>query len=110
MALVPSSVSADDQEVRKSGSCSGRADWEMRLKWDDGRLEVRAEVDHSRSGKTWSWKIKHNGSVSASGRTVTRAGGFKVRRTLVDLAGTDRCVFRAVRQKTGEVCKGTIDW
>ena len=83
----------------------------MRVRWDDDqRIEVRGEVDHTTSGQAWSWKIKHNGSVSAQGRAVARGGDFEVRRSLVDLAGTDHCVFRAVRLKTGEVCRGAIDW
>ena len=112
VAGLPSSVSAsDDDEVRKGGSCSGGADWEMRARWDDdNRIEVRGEVDHTRSGQAWSWKIKHNGSVSAQGRAVARGGDFEVRRSLVDLAGTDHCVFRAVKVRTGEVCRGAIDW
>jgi hypothetical protein len=112
VAGLPSGVSAsDDDEVRKGGSCSGAADWEMRARWDDDhRIEVRGEVDHTRSGQTWTWKIKHNGSVSAQGRAVARSGEFEVRRSLVDLAGTDHCVFRAVRITTGEVCRGAIDW
>ena len=61
----------------------------MRAKWDDdNRIEVRGEVDHTTSGQAWSWKIKHNGSVSAQGRAVARGGDFEVRRSLVDLAGT----------------------
>ena len=112
VAGLPSSVSAsDDDEVRKGGSCSGSANWEMRARWDDDhRIEVRGQVDHARSGQSWSWKIKHNGSVSAQGRAVARSGQFEVRRSLVDLAGTDHCVFRAVRVTTGEVCRGAIDW
>jgi len=112
VAGLPSSVSAsDDDEVRKGGSCSGGADWEMRARWDDdNRIEVRGEVDHTTSGRAWSWKIKHNGSVSAQGRAVARGGDFEVRRSLVDLAGTDHCVFRAVKVRTGEVCRGAIDW
>ena len=104
-------MSAFDDEVRTQGSCSGTADWELRARLDeDRRIEIRAEIDHTRSGRTWSWKIKHNGSVSASGRAVARDGRFEVRRSLVDLDGVDHCVFRAVRVKTGEVCRGTIDW
>ena len=111
IAMVPTSVSASDDEVRRGGSCSGSSDWEMRAKWDDDqRIEVRGRVEHARSGQTWAWKIKHNGSVSAQGRAVTRSGGFEVRRALVDLAGVDHCVFRAERIKTGEVCRGRIDW
>lgn len=112
VAGLPSAVSASgDDEVRKNGSCTGTARWEMRARWDDdGRIEVRGAVDHSTSGQAWTWKIKHNGSISAQGRAVARSGQFEVRRSLVDLAGTDHCVFRAVRIKTGEVCRGAIDW
>jgi len=111
VAMLPSSVSASDDEVRRSGPCSGKADWEMRAKWDESeRIELRGRVEHTRSGQIWTWKIKHNGSVSAQGRAVTRSGGFEVRRALVDLAGVDHCVFRAERVKTGEVCRGRIEW
>jgi len=107
---VPSAVSADD-EARREGSCSGSAEWELRAKGDDGqRIELRGRVDHTGEGQVWTWKIKHNGSVSASGRRVTGSSGFEVRRSLVDLTGVDRCVFRAVRPRTGEVCRAVIDW
>jgi hypothetical protein len=111
IATIPSSVGASDDEVRREGSCSGKSDWEMRAKYDDDeRIELRGRVENTRSGQTWAWKIKHNGSVSAQGRAVTGSGGFEVRRALVDLAGVDHCVFRAERIKTGEVCRGRIDW
>jgi hypothetical protein len=111
--MLPSGAGASGgDEVRVSGSCrGGSSTWEMRARTgSDDRIEVRGEVDHTPSGKAWRWKIKHNGSVSWTGRTVTRAGQFEVSRSLVDLAGTDRCVFRAVQPRTGEVCRGAIDW
>jgi hypothetical protein len=111
IAMVPSSVGASDDDVRRSGSCERKADWEMRAKWDDDeRIELRGRVENVRAGQTWTWKIKHNGSVSAKGRKVTGSGGFEVRRALVDLPGVDRCVFRAERVRTGEVCRGVINW
>jgi hypothetical protein len=111
MAMVPSGVSASDDDVRREGSCSGKARWEVRASWDDDeRIEVRGRVEDTGRGQTWAWKIKHNGSVSASGRAVTGSSGFEVRRALVDLPGVDHCVFRAERLRTGEVCRGVIDW
>ena len=111
VAMVPSAAHASDDEVRRGGSCSGTADWRMRAKLDDDlRIELRGRVFNTRSGQTWTWKIKHNGSISAQGRAVTRSGYFEVRRALVDLPGVDHCVFRAERAKTGEVCLGRIDW
>ena len=111
VAMVPSGVSASDDEVRREGSCTGGAGWEVRASWDeDQRIELRGRVEDTGRGQTWSWKIKHNGSVSASGRAVTGSSGFEVRRALVDLRGVDHCVFRAERLRTGEVCRGVVDW
>jgi hypothetical protein len=114
---LASSVSADggddDDEVRLSGSCKAGSGWEMRAKTDsDGRIELRGRVESSGAGQRWNWKVKHNGSVSASGSAVTagESASFEVRRDLVDLAGVDLCTFRAVRPRTGEVCRGTIRW
>jgi len=111
LAATPSGVRASDNEVRRSGPCSGTAHWEVRAKWDDDqRIELRGRVEDTRSDKTWTWKIKHNGSVSASGRAVTRRGHFEVRRALVDLPGVDHCVLRAEQQGSGEVCRGRVAW
>jgi hypothetical protein len=112
---LPTNVnaSADGDEVRQSGSCSGTADWEVRAKADDDlRIEFRGKVDSDRAGQVWRWKIKHNGWVSASGNVTTSgsSGSFEIRRSFVDLHGSDRFVFRAVRQRTGEVCRAVIDW
>ena len=54
--------------------------------------------------------IKHDGNVSASGRSTTRApsGSFSVNRRIVDTAGTDTITFRAENTRSGEVCRGTV--
>jgi len=94
--------------VIKTGSCSDGARWKLKVKSDDGRLEVEGEVDSNQSGQSWSWKIKDNGSVAAKGSATTggRSGSFSVERRIPDQAGTDTVVFRA--KHAGEVCKGTI--
>ena len=98
--------------MRQSGSCTGAADWEVRAKADDDlRIEFRAKVDTTSGGQSWKWKIKHNGWVSASGSVRTSgSSSFEIRRSFVDLHGSDRFVFRAARQRTGEVCRAVIDW
>ena len=100
----------NDDRVVRTGSCTGRADWKLKVKTDDGRLEVEGEVDSNRSGQTWRWQIRHDGSLSAHGvrQTAGRSGSFSVERKIVNLRGTDRVVFRAVRTNTGEVCRGVI--
>jgi hypothetical protein len=77
---------------------------------DDGRLEVEGEVDSLVGGQRWRWTIRHNGSVSdrGTGTTTARSGSFEVERKVVDLAGTDALVFRAVRD--GQVCRGVVNY
>ena len=103
-------ASAGGEEKIRRGSCSGSADWKMKVKPDDGRLEVEAEVDSNVSGQTWRWRISHNGSVSARGRTSTRgpSGSFSVERRMANLAGTD--TFRLRARHGGQVCRGKIRW
>ena len=97
-----------DDRVIETGSCSDGAAWKLKVKTDDGRLEVEGEVDSNQSGQTWKWKIKDNGTVAARGSAVTggRSGSFSVERKIADRAGTDTVTFRA--SYAGEVCSGTI--
>jgi hypothetical protein len=95
-------------DVRTSGGCSGSAHWKLKAKADNGRIEVEGEIDSNRTGQVWTWRFKHNGSVSAKGTAKTGApsGSFEVKRRMANLAGTDHFVFRAVH--AGQVCRGTI--
>ena len=97
-----------DGRVVKTGSCSDGAHWTLKVKNDDGRLDVEGEVDSNISGQTWRWKIKDNGDVTASGsaRTGGRSGSFSVERRITNRAGTDKVTFRS--SHSGEVCTGTI--
>jgi hypothetical protein len=96
--------------VRSHGGCQGAAVWRLKVKPDDGRLELEAEVDSNHRGQVWRWRIMHNGSRSAKGSSTTSgsSGSFTVHRRMADLAGTDHFTFRAVRRANGQVCRGTI--
>ncbi len=102
--------SGDDDRVIVTGACSAGADWKLKVKTDDGRLEVEGEVDANTSGQQWRWAIRHNGSVSDRGTSTTtgRSGSFSIERKIVDLAGTDRVLFRAVH--AGQTCRGVINY
>mgnify|MGYP003552627133 CR=1 FL=1 len=108
LAAAPAHAGGD--EVINTGNCSGTADWKVKAKFRDGGIEFEGEVDSNRNGQVWSWRIKHNGSVSAHGQSTTRgpSGSFSVERRMVDLSGTDQFVFRAVHNATGQVCRGTL--
>jgi hypothetical protein len=111
LAAPAASASGDDDDrVTRTGTCSGSADWKLKVKTDDGRLEVEGEIDSNVSGQRWRWTLRHNGSVSdrGVGTTTGRSGSFEVERKVVDLAGTDTLVFRAVRD--GQVCRGVVNY
>ena len=97
--------------VIRHGSCTGATDWKIKAKPDDGRIEVEAEIDSNRNGQSWTWALKHDGSVSARGTSRTRgpSGSFSVERRTVDAAGTDHLTFRAIRPSSGEVCVARIN-
>jgi hypothetical protein len=100
----------DDDRVIRTGGCTGGADWKLKVKTDDGRLEVEGEIDSNVAGQRWRWTLRHNGSVSDRGAATTtpRSGSFEVERKVVNLRGTDTLVFRAVRD--GQVCRGVVNY
>ena len=101
-----------DDRVVKTGGCSDSAHWKLKVKTDDNRLEVEGEVDSNRSGQTWKWRIKDNGSLVTKGSATTggASGSFSIERKIANQAGTDHVVFRAKYPATGEVCVGTVDF
>ena len=109
VSVAPADARGDDRIIR-TGNCSGGADWKRKVKTDDGRLEVEGEVDSNVNGQRWAWVIKHNGSVTArgTGTTVAPSGSFDVERRIVNLAGTDRVVFKATHRR--QVCRGVVNF
>ena len=108
LTAVP--ATAGDDEVIRRGNCSGTADWKLKVKTDDGRLEVEGEVDSNRVGQRWRWRIVHDGNVSARGRAITRrpSGSFDVERRVVNAPGVDRIRWRAVHRASGQTCRGGL--
>lgn len=100
----------DDDEVIRTGACTSGADWKIKVKPDDGRLEVEAEIDSNQAGQSWRWVLRHGSGVSARGtsQTTARSGSFEVERKTVDMAGTDSFRFRAVHD--GEVCVARVSY
>jgi hypothetical protein len=97
-------------DVITRGSCSGRTDWKLKVKPDDGGLELEFEVDSNVNGQSWNVRIKQNGDRIFSGTRVTQgpSGSFELTRRPNDTAGTDRFVARATNPSTGETCVGQI--
>ena len=109
-AAAPATVahaSGGDATIR-TGSCSGAANWKIKAKPDDGRMEVEGEIDSNRSGQTWQWNLRRNGHLVTSGsaRTAGRSGSFSVERRAGDSSGRDTFVFRASHH--GQTCVARV--
>lgn len=98
-----------DRATRVTGSCSAGTTSKLKVKPDDGRLEVEFEVDQNRNGVTWKVRIRRNGNLAVKVNATTRApsGSFSVERRIADGAGSDR-VFAKGISPSGEVCTATI--
>jgi hypothetical protein len=112
LAIAPaaSAGGGGNGEVITQGSCSGQTDWKLKVKPDDGQLELEFEVDQNVNGQRWNVRIKQNGSRIFTGTRVTHApsGSFELIRRPNDPAGTDRFVARATNPSTGETCVGRV--
>ena len=107
-AVAAHPVAARDGDVIRTGSCSGAADWKLKLSPENGRIEVEFEVDQNRIGQTWRVKIKRDGNVLARGTRVTQApsGSFEFRTVVSNRPGADTIVGKARNVASGEVCRG----
>ena len=103
---LPATAAAGD--IIRQGSCSGSTDWKLKVKPDNGRIEVEYEVDSNVVGQTWRVRIAKNGTSVFAGSRVTQApsGSFEVRLWTADGAGVDRFRAAAKNPATGETCVG----
>lgn len=108
-AIAPAPVAARDTDIIRRGSCSGASTWKLKLSAENGRIEVEAEVDQNRNGRTWMWTLKKNGTTFATGSATTQAlsGSWSVARRTANGAGDETISLRATHPATGEVCTGS---
>jgi hypothetical protein len=109
-AGVASASHGGGSDVERRGGCSGQATWKLKVKPNDGRLQVEAEIDANRRGQVWTWRILHDGYLSYRGTKTTRgpSGSFSVERRLVDMAGSDTIGLRARSHASGQTCRGHL--
>jgi hypothetical protein len=110
VGLAAGPANAGDDEVRREGACSGAADWEMRVRRDDGRFRVRWRVDSRIAGQTWRMRVFHDGERIAAATRTTNADG----EATIDLRGVPNHpgddVFRgrARNPNSEETCAGSV--
>ena len=99
-----------DDRVIRTGSCSGTADWKLKAKSDDGRIEVEWEVDSNRSGQTWRVRVRDNDVLVVKTRATTggASGSFSIERQIGNRAGGDSIVARSRDLSSGQLCVGRL--
>jgi len=114
LAAAPSAAlakhGADDAPGKRiAGSCTDGSTAKLKVKPDDGRLELEWEVDQNRSGVTWSVRVRRDGElvVRRSATTHAPSGSFSVEKRIADPAGSDRIAARAT-SPSGEVCTASL--
>jgi hypothetical protein len=99
----------DDDEIRNAGLCSDSSSSKIKVKTDDGRLEVEFEVDQNVNGEKWKVKFKNGNDVVFKGTATTRApsGSFSIERKIADGPGSDRIKAVARNKSSDERCSAT---
>ncbi len=99
-----------DDRVVRTGSCSGTADWKLKAKSDNGRIEVEWEVDSNHAGQTWRVRVRDDGVLVVKTRATTggASGSFSVQRTIANRTGADSIVARSRDLSSGQLCVGRL--
>jgi hypothetical protein len=107
---APLAQASGGDAIIRTGSCSGSADWKLKAKHDNGRIESEWEVDSNRSGQTWRVRIRDNGVlvVATTATTGGASGSFSIQRRIANRAGTDSLVARAYNLSSGQTCVGRL--
>ncbi len=111
VALPAVAPAKNNPGVLRTGSCSGLgADWKLKAKHDDGRVETEFEVDQNVVGRRWNVVIRRNGVVVFRGARITRppSGSFSINRRIRNALGRDRIVATARSAGGGAVCRGVV--
>jgi hypothetical protein len=84
-------------EARVAGRCGQGTAASLRVRADDGRLEVRFRLRQRRGRGVWRIAIVHEHRVSsrATRRTMRGDDSFELRRALPDFPGSDTVVVHA---------------
>jgi hypothetical protein len=84
-------------DVRVAGSCGRGATSSLRLRSDDGRLEMRFRVEQRRGRGLWRITVVHEQRISSrtTKRTTRSDRTFELRRRMADLPGSDTVAVHA---------------
>jgi hypothetical protein len=108
--VLPVGAAASGNDVRSKGTCSGNSTSKIKVKPDNGRLQVEFEVDQNRNGQDWRVKLKDNSDVVVRDTATTKppSGSFSFERRIDDRSGKDSIVGVARNKASGERCTAKV--
>jgi hypothetical protein len=102
---------ADEDRVRRHGSCSGGpSEWRLIVRQETATtLRVRWEIERGEPNQVWQLFLSDNGTRFYAGtKTSDNDGSVRVRRFTRDRDGSDRIKGSGVNLETGETCYGSV--
>ena len=105
-ALSATGAAAKGPEVIRRGSCTGAADWKLKLGAEDrNRLETELEIEDGPRNANWRIVVRVNGTqVVSVVRQANAVGDVRLDRVLQGRAGSDTVSFSA--STAGQTCTG----
>ena len=111
LAGMPAHAGDDRERIKRTG-CIQASSSKLKVKTDDGRLEVEFEVDQNRSGDKWKVRLRNDGKAFFRGKRTTRgaSGSFSVERKTSNGPGKDLISGKTRNLRTSEVCRTKINF
>jgi flagellar hook assembly protein FlgD len=108
---LPAGSPASDNDKRRVGHCTGTSTSKIKVKPDDGRLEVEFEVDQNKNHRKWRVKIKDNSNVVVRDTVRTKApsGSFSFERRIANRPGTHTIKGVARNKRSDERCTTKVN-
>jgi hypothetical protein len=108
---LPVAAGADDgdddrREVRRAASCTRSSEAELRLRAEDGEIELRFEIEGPATRSPWTVVLLHERRIAYRGKLSRRSSSrrLELRRVLQDWFGQDSIVVRATGPRA-ETCR-----
>jgi hypothetical protein len=101
---------AGGDDVTRSGSCSGRGDWKLRVRRETATsIRVRFDIEHVRPGDTWQLYLSDNGTrIFSASRVADSEGELRAVRVTANRSGTDHVRGSGVNVSAGGTCDGAL--
>ncbi|HET6173673.1 MAG TPA: hypothetical protein VFD90_13750 [Gaiellales bacterium] len=99
---VQSASAKSGPGVRIAGTCSETSASKLKVKQDNGRLQVEFEVDQNRVGVPWTVELRKDGRIVFKGTrtTIAPSGSFSLERRIAGTTGA----ITASATRAGEGC------